>query len=114
MSAALAGWGIKANILFAISITSDKPSRFLECWINPLIGDHCVQGKRKKILDVHVKSTVSKMHFYALTLMHFCTKNYQYTEIHRKGCLISKHCSVAMLDEPGSEFQRQHREMRDR
>lgn len=25
MSAALAGWGIKANILFAISITSDKP-----------------------------------------------------------------------------------------
>lgn len=25
MSAALAGWGIKANILFAIPITSDKP-----------------------------------------------------------------------------------------
>lgn len=72
-----------------------------------------MQGKRKKI-RVHVKSTVSKMHFYALTLMHFCTKNYQYTEIHRKGCLISKHCSVAMLDEPGSEFQRQDREMRDR
>lgn len=115
MSAALAGWGIKANILFAISITSDKPWDQGFRVLDKSLNRRSLRAReKKKILDVHVKSTVSKMHFYALTLMHFCTKNYQYTEIHRKGCLISKHCSVAMLDEPGSEFQRQHREMRDR
>lgn len=61
MSAALAGWGIKANILFAISITSDKPwdqgFRVLDKSLNRRSlrarekkKNTCTKGKEKKYL----------------------------------------------------------------
>lgn len=75
MSAALAGWGIKANILFAIPITSDEPWDQGFRVLDKSLNRRSLRAReKKKKIRVHVKSTVSKMHFYALPLCIFAPK----------------------------------------
>lgn len=65
MSAALAGWGIKANILFAIPITSDEPwdqgFRVLDKSLNR--RSQRAREKKKKYLTYMLKVQCQKCIF---------------------------------------------------